>query len=440
MNSKLRKGVIYPFQIKELSPLRPREMEKPGLGLVIDLGTSTVALYPIDLQNGTLLEKSYFSNPGAKYGADVLNRVKAVIEEPSNLDKISGDLLREINSNINELALKENFCSDDILGITVIGNPIMIHLFYRIDPTPLSKSPFELVFKGDKVSLAGDLGILANPLALVATPPLVSAFIGSDTLCAILSAWEMAFPSPFFLLDLGTNAEIALVKEEKVFAASAAAGPAFEDFDFPLEEVLEYGFLKNLDFSPEVGLKMIFEGSPQRILASAKIDALAILKNTGALDQSGLLKPSKSTPQEISARIFQDEEGRSFFQIAPNLLLSQEDIRQLQLAKSAIQTAIKFLIEASGINISTIQALLLCGTFGTMIRPESAESIGLIPKGLSGKTFSVGNMAGRGGILFLLSSSMRALSCEIKEKIQVIRLTKNPKFQDVFFKSLEFPS
>jgi uncharacterized 2Fe-2S/4Fe-4S cluster protein (DUF4445 family) len=439
MEVKTRKGTIQPYHIENLSPLKAGEIQEPGLGLVIDLGTSTIGLYLLDFETGSLLQENFFPNPGAKYGADVLNRVRAVIEEPSNLQRISGELLQVINLKIKQLLLKQGSHSEKILGVTVIGNPIMIHLFYGFDPTPLSRSPFRLVFKGDQTKRASDLGLLVNPFALVSTPPLVSAFIGSDILCAVLSALEMNVGTPFLLLDLGTNAEIALVMKERVFAASAAAGPAFEEFEFTLEEALGDGFLRNMKFSDEEGLKIVAEGHPRGILASAKIDALAILREHEALNQMGLLAPSSSTPKEIANRIFKDEKGRGYFQVLPGLCISQEDIRHLQLAKAAIITATKFLMEASGVKASQIQAILLAGTFGSMVLPQSAERIGLIPRGLSSKTVPSGNMAGRGGILFLLSAEMRKIALDIKEKVQVIKLTKNPRFQEVFLNSLEFP-
>ncbi|MGB9876108.1 MAG: ASKHA domain-containing protein, partial [bacterium] len=401
--------------------------------------TSNIGLYLVDFQSGSLIEESFFSNPGAKYGADVLNRVKAVIEEPSNLQRISGELLQVINLKVKELLSKKGYHFEKIFGIIVLGNPIMIHLFYGFNPASLSRSPFQLVFKGNELKRASDLGLLANPSSFVYTPPLVSAFIGSDILCAVLSALEMGTATPFLLLDLGTNAEITLVTEESIFAASAAAGPAFEEFSLSFDETLGNGFLRNLKFSAKEGLTIISEGHPRAVLASAKIDALAILRENEALDHSGLLVPSLTTPKEIATRILKDEKGRSCFQISPGLCITQEDIRHLQLAKAAIITATKFLIEASGTSVSQIQAVLLAGTFGSMVLPQSAEKIGLIPKGLSSKTIPSGNMAGRGGILFLLSAEMRQIALEIKEKIQVIKLTKNPKFQDVFLQSLEFP-
>ncbi|MEM3449475.1 MAG: ASKHA domain-containing protein, partial [Nitrososphaerota archaeon] len=325
MKIKPRKGTIQPFHIKDLSPLKAEEIQKPGLGLMIDLGTTTIGIYLLDFNNGILLREDFFPNPGAKYGADVLNRVKVIIEEPANLPRISGELLKVINQEIIKLLVKTGHQADEISGVNIIGNPIMIHLFYGFDPTPLSRSPFRLVFHGGNVVRANTLNLDVNQLALVSTPPLVSAFIGSDILSALLSSVEMNFPPPFLLLDLGTNAEITLVTERDIFAASAAAGPAFEELGISLEEASEGGFVRNLEFSNEEGLKVLVEGHPRGVLASAKIDALAILRKTRALNRSGLLAPSSFTPKEIASRIFKNENGVNLFKIFPGLCLSQMD-------------------------------------------------------------------------------------------------------------------
>ncbi|MCR4429231.1 MAG: ASKHA domain-containing protein [Caldiserica bacterium] len=439
MKTSAKKATILPYKLERVDPPLRGELAGINYGLVADLGTTTLGFHLVDLKEGKLQKEFFLPNPGRAFGADILNRVRVIIEETRKLEEIRGQLIDAINQGIYALTRNGFISPEQILCVNVIGNPIMIHIFYGIDPIPLSRAPFQISFKGNVTQPVEVFGLSINPKGVLMTPPLVSSFIGSDFICGILSSIEMNFPRPFLFFDLGTNAEIALVTHDRVFAASAAAGPAFEDFDMPFNFELLPGVIKHLKFSPPSHIEIESEGPPTKILASAKIDAVGILREMGLLDKTGLLGGENLEGNRTEQFLNKDDKGRRYFQMPPNIKITQEDIRNLQLAKAAIKTATELLLESANLRASQINAFLLAGTFGSSVFPSSAEKVGLLPPNSSRRAVPVGNSSGRGGIFYLLNREWRDIALEISQKTDVLKLTRNPKFKDLFLKSIEFP-
>ena len=455
------KGSLTPLHLRKITPLLPPGPPYPPLGLALDLGTTTLACYLTDLADGTVLAEAYRRNPGFLYGEDVISRVGAVAQEAGLLAVMQKDLQRELNSAVDTLVGWAGATRESIGSVVVVGNSIMIHLFFGVDPAPLACSPFRLQIRGNSAGLAGLAGLALHPQAWLATPPLTSAYIGSDALAGLLSALDLRTRRPFLLLDLGTNAEVILVTKDRILAASTAAGPAFEGYTLSSGLPGGEGAISGVRCSKKEGLQLepFDVGEARGITGSGVLDALAILLAEGALQPSGRLLPPPAAISPLATAVIQGHDGWEL-QLAPGVQLTQRDIRQLQLAKAAVGTATRFLLERAGIAASQLKAILLAGTFGSYLRPQSAAAVGLVPSHNNPRhntvfsekssmspilfpiapTRAVGNAAGRGALLYLLSAHKRRLAQSLSQQIEVVELAGHSDFQRTFLAEMAFPS
>lgn len=446
----LSKGSLTPLRLRKITPLLPPDLRRVGfetlpypLGLALDLGTTTLACYLTDLAEGAVLAETYRRNPGFAYGEDVISRVGAVAQKPEILAVMQKDLQRELNAAVDTLVKQAGVTRESIGSAVVVGNSIMVHFFFGVDPTPLASSPFPLQIRGNSGGLASLSGLALHPRAWLATPPLTSAYIGSDALAGLLSALDLRTRRPFLLLDLGTNAEAILVTKDHIFATSTAAGPAFEGYALSSGLPGGEGAISGVRCSKEGGLQLepLDLGKVRGITGSGVLDALAILLAERALQPSGRLLPPPAATSPLTGAIVQGHDGWEL-RLAPGVQLTQRDIRQLQLAKAAVATATRFLLEKAGIEAGQLKALLLAGTFGSYLRPQSAAAVGLVPNNpfLIAPARAIGNAAGRGALLYLLSEHKRRLAQSLDKRIEVVNLAGHPDFQRTFLAEMAFPS
>lgn len=436
--SRSVKGTILPIHLARLTPLLPVGTRNCGFGVALDLGTTTLALYLVDLSTGLLRGEVFRRNPGSRYGADVISRVGAVMEQRELLKTIEDDLQQVLSDGIMQLAKNSGVIKRNILSAVVVGNPIMVHFFHRLDPSPLTTAPFSLVTTGNLCEPASQFSLPLSVRGILCTPPLVSAYLGSDAIAALVSVLDHRVPRPFLLLDLGTNAEVILMTKQDLYGASTAAGPAFEGYALSCGLPGGSGAISGLRWSETRGLHSIVEGQPRGISGTGILDALSILLQSGAMESSGRLR----SPQEVSSQIHKylvEDSGRSF-RIAPSVQLTQEDIRRLQLAKAAIATASKLLLEQGEVRPKDLKTILLAGTFGSSLRTLSGRQIGLFPDCSGVPVRAIGNAAGRGAILYLLDQHKRQLAATLTQQLQVLELARHPRFQEVFLASIGFPS
>ncbi len=447
----ISKGSLTPLHLRKITPLLPPDLlaggfqsrPYPPLGLALDLGTTTLACYLTDLANGAVLAEAYRRNPGFAYGEDVISRVGAVDQDAGLLSTMQGDLQRELNTAVESLVVQAGVTRESIGTAVVVGNSIMIHFFFGVDPSSLARSPFLLQIRGNSGGLANLSCLALHPRAWLATPSLISSYIGSDALVGLLSALDLRTRRPFLLLDLGTNAEAILVTKDRILAASTAAGPAFEGYALSSGLPGGEGAISGVRCSKEGGLQLepLDLGEARGITGSGVLDALAILLVEGALQPSGRLLPPPGAISPLAGIVVQGHDGWEL-RIAPGVQLTQRDIRQLQLAKAAIATATRFLLERADIEAGQLKALLLAGAFGSYLRPQSAAAVGLVPHipFPIAPTRAIGNAAGRGALLYLLSARKRRLAQSLAQRIEVVDLAGHPDFQRTFLAEIAFPS
>lgn len=408
----------------------------PLYGVAIDIGTTTVVVYLLDLSRGEI-DVASTMNPQAKRGADIISR----IDYASNggLKELQALIIEEINSLIRQLCERQGIESRDIYDITVVGNTTMLHLFLGVSPQYIAVSPYIPVFNKPILVEAQDLGIDINPNGICYILPSISGYIGADTVGAILSTGLYKKDGVKLVLDIGTNGEIVLKDGDKLFSCSTAAGPAFEGAKITYGMRGARGAIDHVSIDDgDIMVHVIDDVEPIGICGSGLLDAIAVMLELGILDETGrIVKPSGSLFERF---VREGSKGLEFVLEAHNreIPINQRDVRELQLAKGAIRAGIEILLEEAGRTYSDIDTIYLAGAFGTYLNPESAVKIGLLPNISLSKIHSVGNAAGEGAKLALIDKDFRKIAEDISKKVKYIELSSREDFQEKFMNFLYF--
>jgi len=409
-------------------------------GIAIDLGTTTIVAYLLDLSNGIQIAQVESLNPQTAFGEDVISRITFASREKDGSKILQQRVVNELNQQISQLLGITRIHIDQISRIIIVGNTAMHHFLLGANTDSLGKAPYQPSISGPVRMNPQHLGIQMNAYTELYLPPNIAGFVGGDTVGFILSQRLDCVNDVVLGIDIGTNGEIVLSDKGKIYCCSAAAGPAFEGSTIlhgmrGQTGAIEYLSIVDKDERPE--LSIIGESDPQGICGSAIVDIVAELHRIGIIDESGRM-------HKISKRVREDEKhGRSYLVVKKDetkegnqIIFTQKDVRQVQLAKAAIQAGFTLLLDSIGKDVTEIDRVLLAGAFGNYIRPESAIAIGLLPKVEISKVIAVGNAAGEGAKGLLLSKKNRNLAEAIVNKIQYIELASEVRFQEVFMQSI----
>lgn len=388
-------------------------------GLAVDIGTTTIAakLYGTD---GKSLCETTCMNPQAKWGADVISRIEAAMK--GEKEALAKAIRNELSMIAETSAAKIGISVAEIDGLVITGNTAMLHLLTETDVSPLSKAPFEARRLFGETLTAKELEIQAlSKDAEIYLPPCISAFIGADTVCAILSSDMENSDGISLLADIGTNGEMALFHNNSLTACSTAAGPAFEGAGISMGMGGQTGAIDHTEVvDGKIIPHVIGDTTPIGICGSGLIDAIKCLLETEKLDDSGYLEDD---PVEITTPVE----------------LTQEDIRQVQLAKSAIFAGIKTMLRTKNISSSDISTLFIAGGFGSYLNVENSGKIGLLPYELTSKTKVIGNAALSGASILLLNKSFAEKAEKTAKSAEVITLSANPIFTEEYMEGMLFP-
>lgn len=419
------------------------------LGMAFDIGTTTIVGYLLDLISGKELGVVSTLNPQAQFGADVISRITFAGNHEGGLGKLHNAVTDAINRLIGEAAERAGKSRNNIYGISVAANTTMHHLFLGINPRNIAVSPYVSVVNQGLVVNAAELGLEINGAGQVFVLPNIAGFVGADT-TAVLLATELDKSEHINLIvDIGTNGEIALGSREKIVACSAAAGPAFEGAQISSGMRGAVGAIDHISFGACLEYTVIGGGSPVGICGSALLDGVAGLVELGIIDKRGrFLAPDKLTnPKAVGFkdRLIQHE-GTWAFLLADSgqtrhgrpIMITQNDIRQLQLAKGAMAAGVRILMETSGVQLGDIKEVLLAGAFGNYLNPHSACVIGLIPGELENKIRMIGNAAGTGAKLALLSAGEFSRADAIATSVTFVELGSYPRFNSIFAENTYF--
>lgn len=404
----------------------------PAFGLAVDIGTTTVAAYLLDLSDGSRVGTLGEINTQRTFGADVISRITACSE--GHLE----ELRRAIVDQINRMAAK--LCTDTtrIFDVALCGNPTMQHILHGMAPEKLAVAPFIPTSLFGFAVPAGELGIKANPAAQVYTLPAISAYIGGDITADVLSCGMYNDENVTLMVDIGTNGEMALGNKDGIFYCSTAAGPAFEGA--AIEEGM--GGIEGAVSTVKIGrddleFEVIGDQKSIGICGSGIIDAAAVMLQIGAMDETGRLADQDELHEKYRDRL--DVKAKKFIiDRETRIGLTDKDLRQVQLAKAAIAAGIDTLMHNAGIGFDGISAVWLAGGFGAHIDRDSACAIGLLPKELRDRIHPVGNSAGEGAVRAILDKEAKKILSEIGNGAKYIELSGDPYFMDSYVENMLF--
>ena len=407
------------------------------LGVAFDLGTTSVAGTLFDLHTGLERATRAAMNRQLTLGDDVISRITAVRANAENLgilQQLAAATLNDILRNLCEACQAQ---PDAIREITVAGNTTMQHLLLGLDPSPLGEHPFTPAFTDALTVSAADLGLRVHSEATLTVFPQLGGFVGGDTVAGMLASHFDTLPYPALLVDIGTNGELALLHDGRIYAASAAAGPAFEGARISQGMRASDGAIDTVSIASDtLHTHVIGGGDAIGLCGSALVDAVAELLRAGLIDSSGSLDAPPSHP--LAPRVLSSPDGNRF-QLAPNVWLTQRDIRELQLASGAIRAGIETLLRRADLTARDLGAVLLAGGFGNTIRINSAVRIGLLPPLADGAARFIGNASLTGAKRALLARDELAKARSLRERATHIDLSAEPSFSDCFMEHMLFP-
>jgi uncharacterized 2Fe-2S/4Fe-4S cluster protein (DUF4445 family) len=406
------------------------------LGLAIDLGTTKIAGYLVDLVNGQTLATKGIMNPQISYGEDIISRITGIVNAPDQglqlqklaveaLSQLAVDLCAEIGAN-----------TEEIVEAVVVGNTAMHHLSLGLPVGQLVKSPFVPAVGKALDIKARDLGLRIAPGAYVHLLPNIAGFVGADHVAMLLSTQALWAKGVTVALDIGTNTEVSLVNNDRITAVSCASGPAFEGGHIKDGMRAASGAIERLRIEKDsIQYQTIDEAPPIGICGSGILDTMAQLYSAGIIDEGGRMKaehPRIRTHKNQRQFILVDESQRDGH---PAIAITQHDLRELQLAKAAIRTGIQTLLEANACSETEIKQIIVAGAFGTYISVPSAITIGMLPSLPLDRFRQVGNAAGIGAKLALISRNKRAEAQTLASRVHYIELSNAPNFNQTFIQA-----
>jgi uncharacterized 2Fe-2S/4Fe-4S cluster protein (DUF4445 family) len=418
-------------------------------GLAIDIGTTTVVTTLLELESGEQLASVSSLNPQAVFGGDLMSRIAFAQFNPGNLRKLTTRIIGLLNQHVAEVCREAGVLPKWIYKAVVVGNTCMHHLLLGIDPSWVGLAPYAPVMRHPLVLPARDLFLKIAPEARVCLLPLVAGFVGADAVAVALATRLDTGKSLRLAVDIGTNGEVLLGSRQRLWGCSAPAGPAFEGAQIRHGMRGAQGAIDRVVVEDDVRVHTIGEAPPLGICGSGLIDLLAGLLQAGVIDPSGLIRVEErnTLPPSLRERVTMRGEERLVIVLrageagAPReIVLTQDDVRQVQLAKGAIASGIDLLVHVAGVSVYDVDELMLAGGFGNYVSIPSAIAIGLIPPLPPPRVRYVGNAAALGAQLALLSESERRHADEIARRIEHVSLATHPDFEQIFVDAMNFPA
>jgi uncharacterized 2Fe-2S/4Fe-4S cluster protein (DUF4445 family) len=451
----LRKGkwkvTVAIWMGKEIIDINPGKVEDT-YGLAIDIGTTTVAGYLCNLRSGNLIATESMMNPQIPYGEDVVSRITyAMTHLEDGLERMHQTIINGLNCLIETITEKCSLSPENILELAIVGNTAMHHLLLRINPAYLVVVPFPPVIHRSIDVKARDLGLKVHPSANVHILPIEAGFVGADNVGVLIAEEPYNQDEMLLIIDIGTNGELVMGNKEKLISSSCATGPALEGAHIKFGMRAALGAIERIRIDPEtleVNFKVIGEEywrsdskivTAKGICGSGIIDAMAELYRTGIIDKSGRFKKNIQSPR------LRTSDGKPEFVIAwkdetsigKDITITQQDVRNVQLAKGALYTGAKLMMKRLG--IQKLDKVILAGAFGSYIDTEEAMVLGMFPDCDLKNVYAVGNAAGDGARIALLNRDKRTEAEEIAKKVEYIELTIEGDFQKEFMGSMHIP-
>ncbi len=424
-------------------------------GLAIDIGSTTIAAHLYNLTTGENVATGGIMNPQIRFGEDLMSRVSYVLMHPEAADELTHVVRKGINEVIEDVSREAGIEPEEILDVTVAGNPIMHHLFLGISPAELGGAPFALATDSALDLRARDMELRVNAGATVYVLPCIAGHVGADAAAMVLAEEPHLLEETSLVVDVGTNAEIVLGNRDRLLACSSPTGPAFEGAQISCGQRAAAGAIERVRIDREsldVRFSIIgseawsddpgFAESVQAfgvtgICGSGIIEAVAEMYLAGIIREDGVIDGGLA---DRCPRVVPDDRTWSFVlhEGQQRIVVTQNDVRQIQLAKAALYAGVKLLLDRAG--IEEVDRIRLAGAFGSHIDPTYAMVLGLIPDCDLEAVESAGNAAGTGAAIALLNTSTRAEIEAIVRDIEKIETAVEPRFQEYFVDAMAIPN
>jgi len=412
----------------------------PVCGAAFDIGTTTVAGWLYDIENGRELAVAAALNSQADYGADPVSRIQFASAQPDGLDVLHRAIMDVLNGLIQTMCRAAQVDPSSIVDCVVVGNTTMMHLFLGLTPRYLGLAPYVPVTRGPVITTGEKLGLKASRMCRIHHLPCIGSFVGADTVAVIMAAGLHRRAGTHLAIDIGTNGEIVLAVDGRLLACSTAAGPAFEGGEIACGMRGSPGAIDRVS-SGDNGLEIhTIAGKPARgLCGSGVLDAVAALLQRGILNPTGRIVPEQIPPGIVSL----EHDGQPGILLARTdtheVYLTQRDVRHVQLAKGAIRVGIETLMDIASVTMDDVDTVYLAGAFGNYMRADSALQIGLVPAFPIDRFRPIGNAAGTGARLALLSRKFRAVADDIAATTKHVDLMTRTDFQARFAEAMLFP-
>jgi uncharacterized 2Fe-2S/4Fe-4S cluster protein (DUF4445 family) len=403
------------------------------LGLAVDVGTTGLAAYLVDLTSGETLARVGAMNPQIAYGEDVISRIVYLNEHPQQSDVLRQRLMGTLNEMIATLCAEAGSAPESIVEVTLAGNTAMHHIAAGLPVRQLGEAPYVPVTGSALEFAAAEIGLRVAAGARVYLPPNIAGYVGADHTAVLLAAdgWQMQHTA--IIIDIGTNTEITLLHAGRRLSCSCASGPAFEGAHIRDGMRAAPGAIERVQLvEGRIQLQIIGGGAPVGVCGSGILDVVALMVDHGLVDRRGAFNPDHP--------LIHNENGSRAFILAPaattahgrDVTITRRDVSEIQLAKAAIRAGIDILLDEAGIAAEMVEDFVIAGAFGSYINLDSALRIGMFPALPPERFRQIGNAAGTGARRLLTSRVLRARAAELVQQIEYIELTTHAGFQTIF--------
>ncbi len=409
----------------------------PFFGLALDIGSTKIAVYLVDLSNGSIVEQIGLMNPQIQFGEDVVNRISFANRGILERIKLQNVLVQTINQHIDQACQKIDINHNQIVDMVVVGNTVIHHLFCGFPVKSLGESPYNPAEKGAISIPADEIGINIAEGSLIYLPPIIAGYVGADHTAAIMATRLNFFQETVCLIDVGTNTEISLIHQNSIYSCSCASGPAFEGAHIQDGMRAAPGAIEKVTIHNNlISFQTINQKTPVGICGSGILSAVAEMQKSKIIDQRGVFQEFHPLTRKLDGQKFlilveKNESGNT-----RNILVNRKDVNEIQLAKGAIRSGIEIVCRKAGIKPKDVAQYLIAGAFGTHLDLESAIEIGMFPDVDISRYQQIGNAAGVGAREFLINAPLRKQAEEVVNSINYIELTTEPSFSDIYVQSL----
>lgn len=409
------------------------------VGLAMDMGSTKLALYLVDLTNGVTLARTGVMNPQIAYGEDVVSRIAYANRGEENRKTLQTRLVETINDALEGFCRELGFNVDQVVDVVVVGNTAMHHLFAGLPVEQLGSAPYVPVVSEPLSFAAAEIGLHAAPGAQVFMPANIAGYVGADHVSALLATQSYAAHRTTLLADIGTNTEISLTYQGQVFSCSCASGPAFEGAHIHDGMRAAAGAIDRVRITADgVHLSTIGNQPPVGICGSGILEVVAQMLEAGIVDERGVLRSTHERVQAIGRQ--------SIFVLAPaqntghgrDVVVTRKDVNEIQLAKGAIRAGIDILLKEAGIPAEAVEEFVIAGAFGTYLDLGSALRVGMFPSLPLERYHQVGNAAGVGAKEMLISQDRRDEAARISRGVHYVELTTHADFTPTFVEAMYF--